>query len=202
MIIIAFFFFFAFGCNYPGPGIEPLPQQRPELLQWQCGMLNLLRCKRTRWGASLISLLPFLFLFLTHRSRASGPIDLLAVPLLLLGSFFCPLGISSLYPCFKRCFGWLFSSNYSLHWIFWFIFLYVTAGYIQFLVFLWLFHMRICCLSKDIKIFSKKGLCPVYIFSYNWHPIASFFNHLSSILLSCFYNIELSFAYFWFFSLD
>ena len=26
----------------PGPGIKPVPQQQPELLQWQCQILNLL----------------------------------------------------------------------------------------------------------------------------------------------------------------
>ena len=31
----------------PGPGIEPMPQQLPELLQWQCGLLNPLSYKRT-----------------------------------------------------------------------------------------------------------------------------------------------------------
>ena len=30
-----------------GPGIEPAPQQRPELLQWQCQSLNLLHHKGT-----------------------------------------------------------------------------------------------------------------------------------------------------------
>lgn len=31
----------------PRPGIQRMPQQRPKLLQWQCWILNLLRCKRT-----------------------------------------------------------------------------------------------------------------------------------------------------------
>lgn len=32
--------------------------------------------------------------------------------------------------------------------------------------------MRLSYLSKDIKIFSEKGICPVYFFSYNRHPTA------------------------------
>ena len=49
-------FFFLVGCLFwlqlrhmgvSGPGIEPIPQQQPELLQWQCWIINPLCQKRT-----------------------------------------------------------------------------------------------------------------------------------------------------------
>ena len=49
----------------PGPGIEPLPQHQPKLLQWQCQILNLLRQRRTPRLAIFLSqkviFIPFWF---------------------------------------------------------------------------------------------------------------------------------------------
>ena len=59
---LLFSFSFFFGCIhgtqvFPGPGIKPLPQQRPEPQQWQCQILNPLSHTRT----------PFTALFLTKQ---------------------------------------------------------------------------------------------------------------------------------------
>ena len=40
--------------DIPGPGIKPVPQQKPEWLQWQCDILNALSHRKTPWTVSFI----------------------------------------------------------------------------------------------------------------------------------------------------
>ena len=63
-----FFFFFLFWphlrpAEIPGPGIEPVPKQWPELLRWQWWILNPLCHKRT---SCLVSSVSIMFLRFTH----------------------------------------------------------------------------------------------------------------------------------------
>ena len=52
-----------------GPGVKPVPQPQPKVLQWQCWILNLLRNKRTpsfQYFETSCFLLSLCFIFPVH----------------------------------------------------------------------------------------------------------------------------------------
>ena len=70
-------FFFFWLCPWhmevPGPGIKPMPQQQPKLLQWQHWILNLLHHKQTLDMIHFFSFLAFLLVSGLHLQHMEVP---------------------------------------------------------------------------------------------------------------------------------